>query len=509
MKKYTGTILWSCLCFFIWIEISHAGELQWDNISREISSATSVSVSGNDSQIIYLGTEKGVFRTEDKGLSWRLVLRVKGTNQKINFLLEDEKGNIYAASGGGLFLSHNSGRDWKKIFRSNDIRENNCQTLLILSPSELYLGTEGGLFLTKDKTATWRRIRGRLGNICVRTLAFDKLGNNIYLGAEDGVYRIKLGEDLTERIRTITPIEDSVIVGSEDETGNNEIFKNFFVKNICLNPFIAGTFYLATSSGIYMYEDHAKEWKKFPEFGLIDRRVNFLFIKELFNFYAATRSGIYLYKNEKWESVSAGLVNANVYAITSDKEGNLYAATDKGLFKAKQAGDNPGASSLKAKYAFKKEPPVQELHQAAIKYANIIDPSQIETSRKQARLKAILPELSIDYEKTISAYSNSSCTRFAIGPWDWGISLKWNLGDLIWSEQQRLIDAQVRLMIQLRNDILDEITKIYFERMRVKMELLSDNLDQKKKSEKELKLDELATSLDALTGGYFSKFLQE
>jgi hypothetical protein len=64
-------------------------------------------------------------------------------------------------------------------------------------------------------------------------------------------------------------------------------------------------------------------------------------------------------------------------------------------------------------------------------------------------------------------------------------------------------------MVQLRDDILDEVTKLYFERIRVKMEL--DNLsleERKKRFEKELRLHELTASLDALTGGYFSQQLK-
>jgi hypothetical protein len=61
-------------------------------------------------------------------------------------------------------------------------------------------------------------------------------------------------------------------------------------------------------------------------------------------------------------------------------------------------------------------------------------------------------------------------------------------------------------MVQLRDDILDEVTKLYFERLRVKAEL--DNLaieDRKKRFEKELRIAELTANLDALTGGYFSQ----
>jgi hypothetical protein len=53
------------------------------------------------------------------------------------------------------------------------------------------------------------------------------------------------------------------------------------------------------------------------------------------------------------------------------------------------------------------------------------------------------------------------------------------------------------------------VTKLYFERIRVRAEI--DNLsieDRKKRFEKELKLKELTASLDALTGGYFLQQLQ-
>jgi hypothetical protein len=88
--------------------------------------------------------------------------------------------------------------------------------------------------------------------------------------------------------------------------------------------------------------------------------------------------------------------------------------------------------------------------------------------------------------------------------------LTWELGDLIFSDDQTNIDVRSRLMVELRDDILDEVTKLYFERIRIKMEL--DNLsieDRKKRFDKELKIQELIASLDALTGGYFSKALQK
>jgi hypothetical protein len=113
--------------------------------------------------------------------------------------------------------------------------------------------------------------------------------------------------------------------------------------------------------------------------------------------------------------------------------------------------------------------------------------------------------------------SNSTPGRHYIGPDDvtkydnknWSVSLTWELGDLIFSDDQTNIDVRSKLMVQLRDEILDEVTKLYFERIRVRAEI--DNLsieDRKKRFEKELKLKELTASLDALTGGYFLQQLQ-
>ena len=63
-------------------------------------------------------------------------------------------------------------------------------------------------------------------------------------------------------------------------------------------------------------------------------------------------------------------------------------------------------------------------------------------------------------------------------------------------------------MIVLRNDILDEVNKLYFERRRVKIELAYLPAQESRKIEdKKLRLEELAASLDALTGGFFSRRL--
>ena len=54
---------------------------------------------------------------------------------------------------------------------------------------------------------------------------------------------------------------------------------------------------------------------------------------------------------------------------------------------------------------------------------------------------------------------------------------------MIFSTEQTSIDVRSRLMVQLRDDILDEVTRLYFERRRLQLELASKS---KVKSDKEL-----------------------
>jgi hypothetical protein len=90
------------------------------------------------------------------------------------------------------------------------------------------------------------------------------------------------------------------------------------------------------------------------------------------------------------------------------------------------------------------------------------------------------------------------------------LSLKWDLADVIFSTEQTSIDVRSRLMVQLRDDILNEVTRLYFERRRLQLELSrAQNLNENASVEKELRLEELTALIDGLTGGYLSRYLEK
>ena len=75
------------------------------------------------------------------------------------------------------------------------------------------------------------------------------------------------------------------------------------------------------------------------------------------------------------------------------------------------------------------------------------------------------------------------------------------------SEQIRVIN-EAQDIVKLRDKVLDEVTRLYFDRRRLQVDqLLSPSLDLKGQIEAELRLQEMTANLDALTGGAFSASL--
>lgn len=125
------------------------------------------------------------------------------------------------------------------------------------------------------------------------------------------------------------------------------------------------------------------------------------------------------------------------------------------------------------------------------------------------KYRALFPDISLDYDKTVTTALGASYNRVQVGPQDWGINLQWDVGDLIWNSYEDDVDTRARLNTQLRLDILDEINRVYFERLRLKREIVSSSLPKEELFSKKLRLEELTAILDGYSGGYFSRRAKE
>ncbi len=170
---------------------------------------------------------------------------------------------------------------------------------------------------------------------------------------------------------------------------------------------------------------------------------------------------------------------------------------------------------------FAREPAIDEIHRVAMQVAEV-SPEKIIAWREAVRKRALLPKVSLDVDLSssrsvsdsvaVSSYGNSN-----VGPDDktvyssgaFGISLEWDLKDLVWSKEEISIDTRSKLTVELRDDILDQVNQTYFERRKLQTRLvLSPPKDVAKLLDLLYRIQRLRSDLDAITDGYVSKVLK-
>ena len=86
-----------------------------------------------------------------------------------------------------------------------------------------------------------------------------------------------------------------------------------------------------------------------------------------------------------------------------------------------------------------------------------------------------------------------------------GLALAWDFGDLAYHPESIDVSREAREVIELRDEVLDEVTQLYYERRRVLLALRQGSADDADLARLRLRADELAAGLDAWTGGWFSR----
>jgi hypothetical protein len=228
---------------------------------------------------------------------------------------------------------------------------------------------------------------------------------------------------------------------------------------------------------------------------------------------------------------AAGGAPASAVAATATR---VFVATTRGIFSATARAARPdlpvpaplvGARSEatrgEASREPREEPEVGAVQRAALHYLELGSDRLTRFQRRVAR-RGFLPELSVhgDYGGVRASDEDHDETVFASGERyrlldrlyerqrDFGVgaTLRWDLGDTVYHPEEIDISKEVRELIELRDEVLDEINQLYFERRRVLLEraLLPDP-NGPEGERLALRARELAAGLDAWTGGWWSR----
>lgn len=204
-----------------------------------------------------------------------------------------------------------------------------------------------------------------------------------------------------------------------------------------------------------------------------------------------------------------------------------------------QAADYSSPEQVLAQ--FEDEPSIGEVQGMALDYSKT-DPKYLEGWMKAAKAAAALPSLSLYYNyknsygtdfgyytpeeisddvaADNSALSSSEASALAYGPFETAqavdiyhvgsVRATWQLDELIMSSNEIRVINEAQDIVKLRDKVLEEVTRLYFERRRLQVDqLLGSGGELKKRVSDDLRLSELTAHLDAYTGGRFSRTLKQ
>jgi hypothetical protein len=227
-----------------------------------------------------------------------------------------------------------------------------------------------------------------------------------------------------------------------------------------------------------------------------------------------------------WRELPKGLdkvVNVKKILFQNADEKALWVSTDKGLYRLEvvSIAENQYVDVERnlntMKVIINGEPTFKELQAQAMRF-NDVNPEKIKRWHAESRMRALVPKVNIGFDNARSnsyeIYTSATKDYVVSGPDDvnegMDVSISWDLANLIWSDDQTNIDVRSRLTTQLRNDILDDLRRAYFERRRLQYELMaSPPADMKLRFEKELRIQELTQAIDDITGNYLSENMRD
>ncbi len=388
------------------------------------------------------------------------------------------------------------------------------------------VGTEKGLMESDDRGRTWFPFSGFRSDP-VSLLQFTEEG--LFVGAGPGLFFS------TDRAHFRKVFSVSAVEIENEKTPED----NFSEESLASGP--AGFYHLislpekkslwlAGSGGVFKSMDSGLSWKSLPASGLQTAEVRHLVYSEKTRqVFAGTSHGIFVFEPERnaWKKIYAGLETESVLGMAlarEDRRETLVTITPAGFFFYPVFPDHiePAASGGVPELfqsLVRLEPTAWQVQRQSVHYANVKN-GKIKRWQAESRLAAILPSFSFgkDFDKgnsiDIDRGGTNDADRYILGPDDinrgWDINVSWDLGDFIYSSDQTSIDSREKLMVELRNDILAEVIRIYYERRRLQMDLaFNPPASAQEHYEKLLRIDEMTALLDGFTNHFFSKKLAE
>src|SRR5262245_7453009 len=291
---------------------------QYDSVGQQAASIQALTSVGND--LVYAGSfGLGLFRSEDRGATWTK----SGDGMADPFILTlatGKDGTIFAGTfRGGVYRSRDRGKSWQAI--NSGLKRLEIKALLIVGDG-VYAGTSDGVYRLAA-TDRWSVVTTGLDDILVHTLALSSDGTLFAGTSGKGIVRDKAHTSGWVRQRE----------GLKDHEGMTENF----IRVVTIDSegaIYAGTF----DGGVFLSVDGGVTWQPISR-ALPNDSIRGILTNSR-GLFVATGHGIFKTtdKGRQWVPLNKGLTSMAVQVLIESGAGVLYEGTSDGAFRSNDDG---------------------------------------------------------------------------------------------------------------------------------------------------------------------------
>ncbi|HWR16146.1 MAG TPA: hypothetical protein VN577_15065 [Terriglobales bacterium] len=304
-----------------WKLISPAGH-------KDIRNIESIAIDPKDPNTVYAGTWHLAWKTQDGGKNWKLINRGMIDDSDVFSIIVDpnEPNVVFASACSGIYKSQTAGEIFQKV---PGIPFSSRRTRVLKqdpnNPKIVYAGTTEGLWRTTDLGQTWKRVTS------------DKvIINDVLLNASDPNMVLLA----TDRTGVLMSKDGAKTFAASNRGYSHRQVATVLVDQKSPNRLYAGTLNDREAGGVFVSEDGGNRWQQISS-GLGGNDVFQVRQDDQGNLYAATNGGLFKYsaKSKLWMKVVPARVAEKIRVADMDLNGNVwYIATSNGLFSSKNRG---------------------------------------------------------------------------------------------------------------------------------------------------------------------------
>jgi photosystem II stability/assembly factor-like uncharacterized protein len=407
---------------------------KWERLGPE--GGMVVSLGAGLGNVVYLGTADGhVFASNDGARSWALRGRVgRRLDAVVTRMVVDPRDGdrIFAAvwyqepgSGGGVFESEDRGQSWKLVGLEGEAVR--ALEIAPSQPDELVAGTRSGVFRSVDRGKSWARISLE-GDQEIRnldSLAIDPRDPEVIYA---GTYHLPwLTRDGGKNWKPVIAgiIDDSDIMSLRLDAANPELV------------------YMSACSGIYRSENQGGEWTKLQGIPYAARRTQVIVQDPASpkTLYAGTTEGLWVTRDggENWARTTSKDWVVNGVVVLGGKNGEpgrvVLGTEGRGV----QVSDDAGVSFAEANRGFThvvvKQLIAEERHAGHLLMVVERSTSEIQESDDDGKSWTSLSLTAVERGKP-STLNIDQVQEVLDSPWGW--LLRFENGQLwMWEESKK------------------------------------------------------------------------